>query len=153
MGWMWDGVGTPLWSAQIHASESTPPHPHLTLPDLYHVGQSMGGMEVFSRTSQPHHPTLPHPTTPPPRPADLYHVDHFMGGMGNFCKELINCSSYSIGPQQQLPDGSVAFRVTVNAGSNGGEAVFDFVLQRQEWGLRRGSWQTKSLTRAEGEGA
>ncbi|KAI8464889.1 MAG: hypothetical protein J3K34DRAFT_438898 [Monoraphidium minutum] len=79
---------------------------------------------------------------------DLYHVDHFMGAIGNFCPELINCASYAIGPEQQRPDGGAAFRVRV-AAANGGAAAFDFVLQRQEWGLRKGSWQTKSLTRAE----
>jgi hypothetical protein len=36
----------------------------------------------------------------------------------------------------------------VTAG-NGARVAFDFVLQRQEWGLRRGSWQTKSLLRVE----
>ncbi|KIZ00386.1 hypothetical protein MNEG_7578, partial [Monoraphidium neglectum] len=80
----------------------------------------------------------------------LYHVDHFMGAIGNFCPELINCSSFKIGPERQLPGGGAGFQVQVTA-VNGGGATFDFVLLRQEWGLRKGSWQTKSLTRSEAQ--
>ena len=72
-----------------------------------------------------------------------------MGAIGNYCPELLNCRSYAIGPEEQLPDGGAAFAVSV-VGQKGDAAAFDFVLQRQEWGLRKGSWQTKSLTRAEG---
>lgn len=76
---------------------------------------------------------------------DLYHVDHFMGAIANYCGEIINCTSYVIGEERQAPGGCVGFEVEVTA-VNGSKATFDFVLQRQEWGLRKGSWQTKSLT-------
>lgn len=73
-----------------------------------------------------------------------------MGAIANFCPELINCRSYAIGPEAQLPGGGAGFRVAV-VGQKGDAAAFDFELQRQEFGLRQGSWQTKSLLRVEGE--
>jgi len=79
-----------------------------------------------------------------------------MGGVGNCCGELINCASYSIGPERRGDGGggdnggggSALFDVTV-VGRDGARAVFEFRLERQEWGLKKGSWQTKSLLRAE----
>lgn len=89
-----------------------------------------------------------------------------MGALGNYCRELINCHSYQIGAERpprdaaDLPPGAVAFDVTVEAGGGGGSgsggsgegggaAVFEFVMLRQEWGLRQGAWQTKTLKRVE----
>jgi hypothetical protein len=63
-------------------------------------------------------------------------------------KELINCRDYTIGAEREAPGGGATFRVDVTA-RDGGAAAFDFTLQRQEWGLRTGSWQTKSLLRVE----
>lgn len=99
---------------------------------------------------------------------DLYHLDHFMGAVANFCPELLGCRSFEVGPERPPRDGAaraagaVAFDVEVEAagevrGGGGGQgrtgsgrAVFEFTMQRQEWGLRKGCWQTKTLLRVEG---
>lgn len=111
----------------------------------------------------------PLPSPPPCLITDLYHLDHYMGGLANYAGELIGCQSYTIAarhnPEAGEGGGSIgggggggdrgegagglgeeAFVVEVVA-RNGAHASFEFVLARQEWGLRAGSWQTRSLVR------
>jgi hypothetical protein len=87
-----------------------------------------------------------------------------MGGLGQHCGDLIDCASYEIGPERPAqgspaspgggPDCPVSLEVAVTprGGGAGPPAVFVFSMERQEWGLRRGAWQTKSLLRAEPRG-
>jgi hypothetical protein len=131
--------------ARTHARTRTHAHAHAHARAFAHTSTEKARILARNRTATPPRK----PAAPPPRsPPDLYHVDHFMGGIGNWCREIINCASFRIGPERQLPGGATAFDVSVVA-ADGSAAEFEFALERQEWGFRRGAWQTKSLRRRE----